>query len=78
MKIWDALVHLQPVFKGGSSTGPWRASHVFFKPNAECTGSKPGIVTMSPAWFEQAHDVSKAGPMILCQLILNVLQGTRL
>jgi len=55
--MWDALVHLQPLFNGGSTTGSWRQSTQFFKPQSHCVASKAGIVTMSPAWFEQGHDV---------------------
>jgi len=79
MTMWDALVHLQPLFKGGSSTGSWRASQLFFKLNAECAGTKPGIVTMSPAWFEQAQDVSQASLSLFSinQLMLICLTGTQ-
>ena len=56
--MWDAFLHLQPLFAGGSSSRSWRTSDDFFKPDHLCHASKPGIVTMSPAWFEQAHDVS--------------------
>lgn len=58
MKIWEALEHLQPVLKTSTSTSSWRKSSTFFKPNYECLLAKPGVVTMSPAWFEQAQDVS--------------------
>jgi hypothetical protein len=60
MKIWEALEHLQPALKISTSAGSWRTSNTFFKPDYECSLAKPGVVTMSPAWFEQAQDVSHA------------------
>jgi hypothetical protein len=57
MHIWDALEHLQPILKGGTSPTSWRKCPAFFKPDSECLLAKPGVVTMSPAWFEQGHDV---------------------
>src|ERR1700748_2745321 len=57
LDIWNAIVHLQPLFKGGARSGSWRTHNEFFKSSSKCL-SKPGIVTMSPAWFELGHDVS--------------------
>ena len=55
--IWNSASHIQPFFTGGKPTGTWRKSDMFFKPTGECRSSAPGLVDMSPGWFEQAHDV---------------------
>jgi hypothetical protein len=39
--------------------GCWRQSNTYFKAPDKCQKMPPGAVNISPAWFQQAHDVSK-------------------
>jgi hypothetical protein len=55
--MWDSMHYLQPFFRGGCATGPWRNLKDFFRNIQECIMSMAGTVNFSPAWFEQGHEV---------------------
>jgi len=35
----------------------WRQDSLYYKSDTEWSDVPPGVVNMSPAWFQQAHDV---------------------
>ena len=51
----EAQKKLRPSLKQPQSGGCWRNDSQYFNSEGEGT---PGTVTLSPAWFPQAHDVS--------------------
>lgn len=57
--VWKALLRVQPAFQGtiGGPKAPWRIHPKNFKDPGECE-PLPGNINLSPAWFQQAHDVS--------------------
>ena len=54
--LWNAIEELSPILKTESQSTNWRTAAGLYRPAAECR-LKPGTVSMSPAWFELAHDV---------------------
>jgi hypothetical protein len=38
----------------------WRQDSMYYKSDSEWSDVPPGLVNMSPAWFQQAHDVCHA------------------
>lgn len=56
-EIWESLKILEPSLKIQPSSKNWRISPLHYKKRT-ADMLKPGTVSMSPAWFEQGHDVS--------------------
>jgi len=54
--MWRALQELEPELKVDLKSTQWRAGPTYFR-GAPDHMLRPGVVNMSPAWFEQAHDV---------------------
>jgi hypothetical protein len=54
-----------------SDSGPWRENAKHYKPG---TNAPAGSINISPAWFQQAHEVSVSG----CRLIGSSFQMRRL
>jgi hypothetical protein len=50
----DASQRLAGVLTMGKEDSSWRTSPTYFNHRAK---TKPGIITMSPAWFQQGHEV---------------------
>lgn len=67
--IWDATFHLQPSLKGGKNHGNWRSLDNFFRPRGGDSTLPPGVVNLSPGWFELGHDV-RCQHIIICILHL--------
>jgi len=49
----EAREKLRPLLKMLPRRGSWRVNETNFQP-----GDLQGVVTLSPAWFQQGHDVS--------------------
>jgi hypothetical protein len=67
--IWDATFHLQPSLKGGKDHGNWRTLDSFFHPGGGDSILLPGVINLSPRWFELRHDV-RCQHIIICILHL--------
>ncbi|KAG2351808.1 hypothetical protein BDR07DRAFT_1243241, partial [Suillus spraguei] len=44
--------------KSVKADGNWRYNQEWFKQGSENVGSTPGCINLSPAWFQQGHEVS--------------------
>jgi hypothetical protein len=58
--MWNATRHLAAMFvksRPANVSSSWRKSSEFYKPTDQCRARPPGCVDMSPAWFQQAHEV---------------------
>jgi hypothetical protein len=69
--IWKCLLKLNRAFQGtvGGPESPWRTNSLYFKDPAECL-PPPGNINLSPAWFQQAHEVTNAVCLSHLQYIL--------
>jgi hypothetical protein len=59
-RLWKSSLKLDPLFKGmvkAEPGGNWRSDPRFFRCAASCR-PLPGSINLSPAWFQQARDVS--------------------
>jgi hypothetical protein len=58
---WQSLLNLEQYFKGsvGGPNSTWRVNAGNFKDPAECK-PVPGNINLSPAWFQQGHEVCSA------------------
>jgi hypothetical protein len=56
--LWQSLLKLDNQFHGtiGGSKAPWRINPINFKDLGDCL-PPPGNINLSPAWFQQAHEV---------------------
>jgi len=54
--IWKSLKIIEPVLRMDNHTRNWRQSSKHFR-NPNLCQLKPGTVSMSPAWFQQGHEV---------------------
>ena len=55
-RIWGALTGISKPYAVGPQGSTWRINPENFKPAGSSTPA-PGIFNISPAWFQQAHDV---------------------
>lgn len=67
-QLWDAGRTLQPDLQIAKSSKNWRIGPQFFKDPSLCK-RRPGTVTLSPAWFQQGHDVSRSFEYISYKLM---------
>jgi hypothetical protein len=69
--IWNCLLKLNKAFQGtvGGPESPWRTNPLYFKDPADCL-PPPGNINLSPAWFQQAHEVMNALSLSHLQYIL--------
>lgn len=49
------LKMLEPALKMNQNSSSWRTSSEYYRP--VINGLKPGSMNISPAWFEQGHEV---------------------
>jgi hypothetical protein len=56
IEMWDDLRYLEDILVIKPTSKNWRVSPKHYQ--AKPGGLKPGTVSMAPAWFTQAHDVS--------------------
>ena len=55
VSMFADLKLLEPVLKNPKSSNSWRTSSEYYRPVKN--GLKPGSMNISPAWFEQGHEV---------------------
>lgn len=55
VSMFADLKLLEPVLKNPNTSKSWRTSSEYYRPVAN--GLKPGTMNISPAWFEQGHEV---------------------
>lgn len=56
MQIWKSLKILEPALRMTEKTTNWRNHVMHYRPAEHCQ-LKPGTVSLSPAWFQQGHEV---------------------
>jgi hypothetical protein len=54
--MWRSIKELEPELKVDRSSTNWRAGPRYYRSSPDNL-LKPGVANMSPAWFEQGHDV---------------------
>lgn len=54
--MWESLKLLEPSVKVIPSATSWRVSPEYYR--SKIGWAKPGNVSMAPAWYQQAHQVS--------------------
>ncbi|KAG0694977.1 hypothetical protein DFH29DRAFT_880320 [Suillus ampliporus] len=58
-EIWTASDLLAPMLEQSVKVdGNWRTNQRWFKPSSEDDVLTPGCINVSPAWFQQGHEVS--------------------
>lgn len=55
--MWDELKKLEPELKINTTSKNWRIGAKYYR-SSPCQSIKAGTTSVSPAWFEQGHDVS--------------------
>lgn len=73
-QLWAAGLTLEPHLQIVRNSKNWRIGPEFFKPADQCN-RRPGTVTMSPAWFQQGHDVSSLPANLTSEVNDNVTDG---
>jgi hypothetical protein len=53
----------------------WRTNQEWFKPSSENDVLTPGCVNVSPAWFQQGHEVGSDEMVILVVKLTNPLES---
>jgi hypothetical protein len=59
--IAESLKHMNILLSRSMSSSAkknWRTDPALFRAKHECSSIMPGTVELSPAWFQQGHDVS--------------------
>src|SRR5258708_28963975 len=57
-EIWAASDLLAPMLeKSVKVDGNWRTNQGWFNPSSENDALTPGCINLSPAWFQQGHEV---------------------
>ena len=72
--IWKSLKILEPVLKMDSDTKNWRQNSKNYR-NPNLCQLKPGTVSMSPAWFQQGHEVRFPSLINYLFLLLGVVNA---
>ena len=62
--IMELMELLKPLLTVPNQSGSWRVSDAYFKSQESCDKFSPGVVNMSPAWFQLGHEVSRRYPLV--------------
>ncbi|KAG2356603.1 hypothetical protein BDR07DRAFT_1380700 [Suillus spraguei] len=68
---------VQSLEKGVKADGNWRYNQEWFKQGSENVGSTPGCINLSPAWFQQGHEVGCDEMVISGVKLTNPIESVR-